>query len=67
MNQRFSIFGFGVKLGAGFTVGSFLGLGIMAGSAIVGSYILGKIGPNKKTKEKEEVKDAGDTESADNE
>ena len=67
MNQRFSVFGFGVKLGAGFTVGSFLGLGIMAGSAIAGSYILGKIDSNKKSKEKEEVTDVGDTESADNE
>ena len=67
MNQRLNVFGFGVRLGAGFTVGSFLGLGMMVASAIAGSYILGKISPDKKSEEKEESKNAGDSESTGNE
>lgn len=60
MNQRFSVFGFGVKLGAGFTVGSFLGLGILGAAG----YLMMKLSPDKK-EEKEESKDVtGDTESA---
>ena len=63
MNQRLNVFGFGVRLGAGFTVGSFLGLGIMAAAG----YLVMKLSPDKKSEEKEEVKDAGDSESTGNE
>lgn len=44
MNQRFSVFGFGVKLGAGFTVGAVVGFGIVAAAG----YLAMKLSPNKK-------------------
>ena len=60
MNQRFSVFGFGVKLGAGLAVGSFLGLALIGGVGCLGMML----SPNKK-EEKEESKDVTDnTESA---
>ena len=60
MVQRFSVFAFGVKLGAGFTVGAFLGFGLI-GTA---GYLAMKLTPDKKEDDKEEAKDAGsDTES----
>ena len=60
MNQRFSVFGFGVKLGAGFTVGAVVGFGIVAAAG----YLAMKLSPNK-IEEKEESKDVTDnTESA---
>lgn len=60
MNQRFSVFGFGVKLGAGFTVGAVVGFGIVGAAG----YLMMKLSPDKK-EEKEESKDVtGDTESA---
>jgi len=60
MNQRFSVFGFGVKLGAGLTVGTVVGFGIVGAAG----YLAMKLSPNKK-EEKEESKDVTDnTESA---
>lgn len=60
MNQRFSVFGFGVKLGAGFTVGAVVGFGIVGAAG----YLAMKLSPSKK-EEKEESKDVTDnTESA---
>lgn len=60
MNQRFSVFGFGVKLGAGLTVGAVVGFGIVGAAG----YLAMKLSPNK-TEEKEESKDVTDnTESA---
>ena len=60
MNQRFSVFGFGVKLGAGLTVGIVVGFGIVGAAG----YLAMKLSPNKK-EEKEESKDVTDnTESA---
>ena len=52
MNQRFSVFGLGVRLGAGLTVGAFIGLG-MIGAA---GYLAMKFSPNKK-EEKEVSED----------
>lgn len=49
MNQRFSVFGFGVKLGAGFTVGAVIGFGIVGAAG----YLMMKLSPDKK-EEKEE-------------
>ena len=63
MNQRLNVFGFGVRLGAGFTVGSFLGLGIIGAVR----YLAMKLSPDKKSEEKEESKNAGDSESTGNE
>lgn len=60
MNQRFSVFGFGIKLGAGFTVGAVIGFGIIGAAG----YLMMKLSPSKK-EEKEESKDVTDnTESA---
>ena len=61
MVQKFSVFGFGVKLGAGLAVGSFLGLALIGGVGCLGMML----SPNKKEdKKEEEAKDAGnDTES----
>lgn len=58
--NRVSVFGFGVKLGAGFTVGSFVGLGMIAAAG----YLTMKLSPKKET-EKEEATDAGTEESKD--
>lgn len=55
MNQRFSVFGFGVKLGAGLTVGTVVGFGIVGAAG----YLAMKLSPNKK-EEKEESKDVTD-------
>lgn len=61
MNQRFSVFGFGLRLGAGFTVGSFIGLGIIGAAG----YLAMKLSPNKK-EEKEVSEDVrSNSESAD--
>ena len=49
MNQRFSVFGFGIKLGAGFTVGAVVGFGIIGAAG----YLAMKLSPDKK-EEKEE-------------
>lgn len=55
MNQRFSVFGFGVKLGAGFTVGAVVGFGIVAAAG----YLAMKLSPDKK-EEKEEAEGGTD-------
>lgn len=55
MNQRFSVFGFGVKLGAGFTVGAVVGFGIVAAAG----YLAMKLSPDKK-EEKEEAESGTD-------
>lgn len=59
--NKFSVFGFGVRLGAGFTVGSFIGLGIIGAAG----YLAMKLSPNKK-EEKEVSEDVrSNSESAD--
>lgn len=55
MNQRFSVFGFGVKLGAGFTVGAVVGFGIVGAAG----YLMMKLSPDKK-EEKEEAEGGTD-------
>ena len=55
MVQRFSVFGFGVKLGAGFTVGAVVGFGIVGAAG----YLAMKLSPNKK-EEKEEAEGGTD-------
>ena len=55
MTQRFSVFGFGVKLGAGLTVGAVVGFGIVAAAG----YLAMKLSPDKK-EEKEEAESGTD-------
>lgn len=55
MNQRFSVFGFGIKLGAGFTVGAVIGFGIIGAAG----YLMMKLSPDKK-EEKEEAESGTD-------
>lgn len=61
MNQRFSVFGLGVRLGAGLVVGSFIGFG-MVGAA---GYLAMKLSPNKKEKKEVSEDVRSDSESAD--
>ena len=52
MNQRFSVVNFGIKMGIGLTIGSFIGLGMV----VTAGYLVMKLSPDKK-EEKEEAKD----------
>lgn len=53
MTQRFSVFGFGVRLGAGFTVGTVAGIGMLCAAG----YLAMKLSPDKKEEKEEESTD----------
>ena len=55
MDHRISVFGFGVKLGAGLTVGAVVGFGLIGAAG----YLAMKLSPDKK-EEKEEAKNGTD-------
>lgn len=57
MTQRISVFGFGVKLGAGIAVGAFLGLGLVT----TAGYLALRLSPSKESSEKEVAENAGES------